>query len=147
MNKWVTLAVFCCFLTSSSCGNSSAGSPAPNSDLAALAGKEWILQSFHKGDEDRQVLPDTEITLSYSDGRLGGSGGCNRYFTSLELAGDLSLKLGPIGSTMMACPEPVMDQEAAFLNALEAMVRFEVESARLMIYFDEDGRLEFTLRD
>lgn len=50
-------------------------------------------------------------------GRIAGSGGCNRIMGAYNLEGN-QLKIGPIASTMMACPN--LDQETVFLRTLEA---------------------------
>ncbi len=50
----------------------------------------------------------------------------------------------PLGSTMMAGPEPLMDQETAFLQALQAARKFSLREGRLVLE-DDTGRtrLEF----
>jgi len=53
------------------------------------------------------------------DGRLHGSGGCNRYFAAYEIGPGDSLNIKNIGSTRMACPQDVMDQEMRYFEALK----------------------------
>lgn len=110
-----------------------------NSGAPPLEGTPWALQGLV--DDDGQTLPlvaDTEITLRFEGGRLQGSGGCNRYFASYEIQ-DGRLSMGRPGATMMACAQTVMDQEQAFLGALEKAARFEIRDARLVL-LDSQGR-------
>jgi heat shock protein HslJ len=39
----------------------------------------------------------------------------------------------PIGSTMMACPKPVMDQEQQYFSLLETAETFQIQHSRLTI--------------
>ncbi|MFC1949034.1 META domain-containing protein [Chloroflexota bacterium] len=42
---------------------------------------------------------------------------------------------GPIGSTMMACPELIMEQELEYLRALESSESYETEGDMLRINY------------
>ena len=60
---------------------------------------------------------DAGTTIAFSpDGTLAGDAGCNRFFGSFALEG--GLRIAPLGLTRMACPEPAMQDEAAFVAAL-----------------------------
>lgn len=77
------------------------------------------------------VPAGVEIGLSTADGKLSGTGGCNRLI-GLFTPGQDGLRFGPIGSTRMACAPSVMAVEAALLAALAAADRFSI---------DDDGAL------
>ena len=51
----------------------------------------------------------------------------------------------PGASTMMACPEAIMEQESAYLAALEAAATYQFDGDILTLY-DQDGEaiLEFS---
>ena len=87
-------------------------------------------------------LPGTSITADFSeDGTVAGSSGCNNYSTSYAVDGD-QIEFGEqIASTMMACPEPVMEQERAYLDALSNSTRFEIVNDELVLYDAGDGEL------
>ena len=51
------------------------------------------------------------------DGRITGNGGCNGFFGSYRLA-DHAIAFDHLGATRKACPQPVMDRESLFMNAL-----------------------------
>lgn len=59
------------------------------------------------------------------DGSFKGNGGCNSFFGSLEQS-ESGVSVGPIGATRMACPEPIMNRETAFITALQTTKQFEL---------------------
>ena len=94
------------------------------------------------------VPEDAGIWVQFEvDGSIGGHAGCNSFSGSLETA-DSGIKVGPLAATRMACPDPVMSLETAFLGALQQAVTFEVAGQRMMS-LDNDGNLlvEFTAPD
>jgi heat shock protein HslJ len=98
-------------------------------DRGALLGTSWRLSAL--GDDP--VPADAGVTLSFEAGRVTGSGGCNRYFAGCVLGANGALELGPIGSTRRACPEPVMDRERRFFEALEAARSVHLEAGQLLL--------------
>lgn len=84
------------------------------------------------------VLARSHPTLSIgSDMRAGGSTGCNSWFAQVELRGD-AFHLGQIGATLIACPDPVTQQEKAFTEALSQSARWQVSGDTLTL-FGVDG--------
>jgi hypothetical protein len=76
---------------------------------------------------------ESPVTLDLSEeGRAAGFDGCNRYFGEFRVEYGHQIVQGPMASTMMACPDPLMELEQAYLRNLS-------EAARL---FRRDGRLE-----
>jgi heat shock protein HslJ len=117
------------------------GTPEAESAVAvgAVTDRYWSLETFGARGVAVPPLEGTEITLALSsDGRVSGTGGCNRYFTSYESGEAGALSFGQIGLTRMACPTELMDQETAFLQALGDMARYEVDGDRLRL-LTEDG--------
>lgn len=112
--------------------------------LADLAGPQWRLVELGTGGK---VAPDLEMTLAFEDGRAVGSGGCNRFFATVESEAPGSLAFSATGTTMMACPEPVMEAESRYLATLSAASRYSFLAGRLVIGCDTaEGpvNLEFT---
>jgi heat shock protein HslJ len=97
---------------------------------ADLAGTSWVLSSL----DSNVLLPGTTITLQFgADDVASGSDGCNRFRTSFSQDG-AKLTFGqPGASTMMACPEPVMDQATAFMAALATTTRFSTTEDKLVL--------------
>lgn len=82
-------------------------------------------------------LPEgAEVTFEVAGDRMSGKAGCNRFFGGLTVTGE-TLTLAPGGVTMMACPEPQMQLEAAFLDRLGKVGLFDIDAAgRLILLVD-----------
>ncbi len=108
-----------------------ASQPAPAPRAAfSLSGSEWLLEDL-AGDG---VMDNVQATLAFPEAqKVSGNGSCNRFFGPAEITGDL-MKLGPLGSTRMACPKAVMNQETKYLNALQAAERFEWQAPYLLLH-------------
>ena len=79
------------------------------------------------------ILPQSKVTLSIAgDQRVGGSGGCNSYFTEADFAGP-PLTFSPIAGTRMACDPAVMAQEGRFFAALDATAGYELAGNALKL--------------
>ncbi len=104
-------------------------------------GTTWVLVSYGDSSDRQVALEDVEVTAIFSresatgPGELNGFAGCNTYFGSFETDGN-SLTIGDLGSTMMACEEGIMDQEAQYLSALEAANSYSIEGSLLEISYD-----------
>ena len=112
---------------------------------SSLEGVLWVLQSYaDAAGKTSAVLPDTRITVEFQDGKLGGDASCNQYFGAYQQDGDaLTVAVG--GTTMMACPEPIMMQEQAYLAALGNAATFEIGDEQLTIAnADGDAILTYT---
>jgi peptidyl-Lys metalloendopeptidase len=103
----------------------------PSAGGITLAGTEWVLTSL----AGNASMQGTQITLSFEAESLGGSGGCNTYGGSYT-ASDDSLAVSDLYWTEMAClePEGILDQELAYLNALNAVASYRVDAGRLQLY-------------
>ncbi len=112
-------------------------------DAAELVGG-WLLEDLG----GRGVMDIVQTTLVFDgEGRVSGSGGCNRLTGSYTFA-DGELVFGPLAGTKMMCPEAVMDQEDRFHAALGAVDRVAVDGPFLLIYAgDSDAPLRFTRMD
>ncbi len=110
-----------------------------------LAGTSWTVTSYNNGKQAVVgVLADTALTMLFGDsGQISGAGGCNNYSGSYKSDGVSSIEIGPLMSTMMACadPEGVMDQETAFLAALQAATVYTINGSTLEMR-DAEGALQ-----
>lgn len=70
-------------------------------------------------------------TLMIADGRVSGRAPCNGYRGTVDVDGD-KIKFGPLAATRMMCAGK-MDDEAAFLAALQSAVTFKATSTSLAI--------------
>lgn len=134
----------------STCRDSMTGMPHPATAWLTIGGEshrgcagdpvdlltvgEWLIESV--GGEP--VADEPPATIEFlPEGRIAGSGGCNRYGGSFALGEGLTI--GPnLFSTMMACAEPAMASERRVLDALPTTSAFDI---------DESGRLILTIAD
>lgn len=108
-----------------------------DSDGPALEGTEWTLVSGVDAPED--AVP----TLTLEEGLAGGFSGCNTYRGPYELDGD-SISLGPLAGTLIGCPGPEADTEAAYLAALEDVDAWAVDGGELVLSMGGDEVLRFS---
>ncbi len=102
-----------------------------------LTGPEWVVE-----DIDGAGIPDgARVTLEFlPEGRVAGTGGCNRYNAAFTLTGE-TLGFGPAASTMMACAEALMDLEQRFHTTLAAVNRFEIDPTGALVLHAPEGRI------
>jgi heat shock protein HslJ len=104
--------------------------PARQPPAADVIGSEWVLEELG----GRDVVGGVQVTLSFPEaGKVTGNGGCNRYFGAARISGD-RIEVQHIGSTRMACPPAVMDQEHLLFDALQKARRLEVDEGVLLIH-------------
>ncbi len=109
-----------------------------------LAGTEWKLTHFTESDAVTEtatvVLEKHPITLKIEEGKVAGSGGCNRYFGGVTFPKDGELKFGAIGATKRACIGPGMPQESKYFTTLAKMTKYRVNESVLTME-NADGTL------
>lgn len=141
MRVKIMLALLACF------GVLSAG--AAFAGIEDLAGLEWrVIEIRYEDGKMRETLPNTNVSAIFSDnGNVSGSAGCNRYFAAYSASGE-SIKIGPAGATRKMCawPKGIMEQESAFLRALESAAGFRVYGARAAL-LDSRGEVALVLAD
>lgn len=105
-----------------------------------LSGTSWKLTAY----DGAPLIPDTMVTIEFSNGSVGGSSGCNTYGGTYQLDGK-KLQISELVSTLMACakPEGVMEQEAAFLNGLLEVQAFELKDDQVEITTSDGTTLTF----
>lgn len=98
----------------------------------ALEGTNWQLSGLIESDAVTSTLVDEKINIQFENGQVGGSSGCNQYFSDYTLDGE-KLTLGVIGGTEMACEDEVSQREAAFLAALGQAAGYQIERTSLTL--------------
>ena len=92
------------------------------------------------------MIVGSTVTATFgADGSVSGSAGCNSYSAPYTLAGD-TLKIGPAVVTRKLCETPagVMQQEAAFVQALENSTTVEAAPHGITLR-DSAGAIQVTL--
>ena len=104
---------------------------------AEFTGIDWRPTSV----EGEAVPDDTDQFVRFEvDGSISGHGGCNRFFGALTNV-DGSIEVGPLGATRMACPEPIMSREMAFLDAVQKTRGFDFRKENLRLLDEKGGEL------
>jgi uncharacterized membrane protein len=136
-------------VTDALCRDTMTGMPYPYSVAAVVDGAEVqgcggdpravLSGPWRLVDLPGATLPEgAEVTFDVQGDRMAGKAGCNSYFGGVTVSGE-SLTLAPGGVTMMACPEPLMQLEAAFLDRLGQVTLFDIDAAgRLVLLVNGD---------
>ena len=115
---------------------------APDKAATRLEGTYWKLIKL-KGEPVSVSSGGREPHLILRpEGKLGGSGGCNSFFGTYVTTPE-NLRLTPGGSTMMACPEPFMKQEQAFLSTLPLVTGYLISDDTLELLNGEQALARF----
>jgi heat shock protein HslJ len=108
-----------------------------------LAGTSWELVSLN----GKELIEGTTITLEFSETYLGGEMSCNGYGGSSDggkyiKKNNGTFQLGdPFAVTVQLCTEPegIMEQEAAYIEALMDATHFRLVENRLEIMNVDEG--------
>lgn len=103
---------------------------------AGITGIDWrpVIVGNSQLPEDSGMFIRFEV-----DGSIKGHGGCNGFFGSLEQT-ESGIRVGPLGATRMACPEPIMSREARYLEALQKTTNL-MSGNDTMRLLDEENRV------
>lgn len=139
-------------VASLACTESNAVSPPMSSQNSlplgdALKNSTWRLDRWERQGSSVALVPQTEVYLQFEDNRVNGSGGCNRFGGSFDLAKD-KLSLGLLEATQRGCEEAIMNQESQFLSTLQSVSRIVSDtSGNLVLFYTLDtveGALYFS---
>jgi putative lipoprotein len=118
------------------------GNAAMGKELAAvqspLIGTSWLAEDIG----GRGVIDNAQTTITFDgEGRLAGSGGCNRYFGPVTIEGS-AISFGDLGATRMACVPALMDQEQKFFDALAATRSYRFDDpGNKLVFLGENGAM------
>jgi heat shock protein HslJ len=118
-------------------------------DENRLTNTRWRLVSFTESNTESPALEGPDVMLEFrTNGRVGGSGGCNSFGGEYTAQGD-RLEFGAVMSTKRACmDEGRMQQEQRFFQALQSARSFELAEGTLKVSYDEGrGVLTFARAD
>jgi len=121
--------------------------PEANLPVSSATGIEFQVVSFGPVGAEQPVLEGTTITAVFGETEVTGSAGCNTYSGAMTAVRDF-FTVGPIVTTRMACEEATMQQEQAYLAALESLTGYQwgselVNSTSVVTA----GQLFYTLAD
>jgi len=122
----------------------SACAASPTDNAPDLKGTSWVLAQV----QGKDIVPGSLPTISFEDGRVSGNASCNSFGGDYTQKGG-KLTFGMMMSTMMACLDNgVMEQEQAYLAALNNVTSFKIVDGQLHL-LDGDGNtvLHFSAQD
>lgn len=94
----------------------------------ALEGTEWVLV------DGSPMVEGYPITMRVEGGEISGRAACNSYGGTVDVARD-TIAVGDLARTEMGCPDPgVHDSESAYLEALQAVERYEATGGELVLF-------------
>lgn len=103
---------------------------------SALSGEEWVIEDI----AGAGVIDDSHASLQFlAEGRLAGSGGCNRLIGSYTVNGD-SLSIAQAGTTMMACAPALMNQEQKLLELLPEITNYAIDKTGGLVLTTKSGQ-------
>ena len=107
----------------------------------SLAGTAWHATGINNGRQAVvSLVAGSSVTMEFAaDGKVSGTAGCNRYTASYQADGR-KLRFGPAAATRKMCVAAgVMEQEQAFLKALETVATMHMEGDRLDLRTADDA--------
>lgn len=100
-----------------------------------LVGHKWIIEDI----AGRGVIDNSPASLRFlANGRLAGNASCNRLIGSYTRK-DHKLSIEPTGTTMMACPKALMNQERRLLKMLPDITRYRIDDTGTLVLETADG--------
>lgn len=115
------------------------GAERPSSEI--LTEHKWVVEQI----AGQPINANSRVTLLFSgDGRIAGRASCNRLSGHYSVESDSdTLQFSDLATTKMACPEPLMEQERRFVEALGSVQSYALsQHGALMLYRDQEVVVE-----
>jgi heat shock protein HslJ len=93
-------------------------------DPASITGIEWKLDQPSMATLVDGPSSDATVSLTLMEGQAQGKAACNTYSGGYRVGSDGSLSFDAFAVTMMACDQPLMELESAYLDALSRVTNF-----------------------
>lgn len=87
-------------------GTGSTGRPAPDLD-----GTAWIATKVTEDGKPRPLVTGSTLRVEFTDGNISINAGCNGMGGGYRVTGAGELSTGTLAGTLMACDQPLMDQD------------------------------------
>jgi heat shock protein HslJ len=108
------------------------GFTACSGQSSALIG-DWKLVSYGSKSSPTPVVSDIDTTVTIgADGKVNGNVGCNSFGGDYKTSGE-KISFSQIASTMMACADPLMQQESAVFTVFTDKATFSMDGSTLTI--------------
>jgi len=97
-----------------------------------LPSGEYIVEDIAQGG----VIDTAKTSLGFAEGGVAGLAACNNYTASYQVDGN-ALTIGPAAATRKMCPEALMNQEQAFMDALGRVTRYDIDETGALLLFGD----------
>jgi len=105
-------------------------------DQQPLLGQAWVIEDI----AGAGVIDNSHATLQFlPDGRLAGNATCNRIVGSYKSDAG-KLRIQPAGTTKMACPPALMNQERRLLDLLPTVASYRIDKTGALLLSAADGK-------
>jgi heat shock protein HslJ len=96
----------------------------------------WNLFNYNNGKGAIQsvMIGSTTNAVFGSDWKLSGTGGCNQYSAGYTTTASNGITITQPTSTMMACADPIMQQETQYLSLLPTAAKYEISGDQLTLF-------------
>ena len=106
---------------------------------APLGDNEWTLVEL----DGERIEPGAEmraptLVLDLEEAHVSGSGGVNVFMGTFALS-ESELRFGQLVATLMAGPEPAMERERAFLDALARVTSYALDGQLLTLLAGDEA--------
>jgi heat shock protein HslJ len=98
-------------LVATGCGDSDADSGPVGRTVPDLDGTSWIATGITEHGQPRALVPGSELRVEFDEGNISINAGCNGMGGNYTLSEEAELRTGTLSGTMMACDQPLMDQD------------------------------------
>jgi heat shock protein HslJ len=105
---------------------------AHDADPNDLTGAAWVLDDASIAGLVDEVPPGVQVTVMFEDGQAHGTAACNSYGGTYQAGDDGSLSFDGFAVTEMACEQPLMTVESAYLAALNDVNSFRIEGSLVL---------------
>ena len=125
MSRLLAAAFAAIVVLVAACGGASVPSVPSVPPVALEPGGEWLLTAGTVDGQQLTLVADAPVTFVVEGSNVSGRSACNQYFGQFALA-DGHVSLSGLGGTEMACEEPIMTLEGAYLAGLA-----KIDAARM----------------
>lgn len=121
------------------CADAGSSVPSGNDELEGVT---WILRDASIASLVGEVPSQARVDITFEDGEVGGRAACNIYGGDFQLDG-ATITIGALSMTEMACEEPLMALESAYLAVLAHVRGYSVSDGSLTLTGEEMDDLTF----
>jgi heat shock protein HslJ len=106
------------------------GDPTTGTPPAGVADHDWVSTAVTKDDSEQPLVAGTRIELSFPEGQIAASAGCNSFSGTADWEGNTLVVTG-MGGTEMGCDPKLMAQDEWLTGFLTSSPSVVVEDDRL----------------